>query len=179
MKNLLHKTYTYLAGPMQFTQHGQTWREMVKKELSPLGIRIFDPYNKPFLNELYLEGNEDKGQMDKWEKEGRIDLIENKMRAVRSSDLALCDKADFGIFYLNPSIATVGTIEELTTMNRAKRPCFVLWDNDKPSYWLLGMLKSKYIYRTWEKLLGTIKAIDSGEIEPDSRRWKLLSPEYR
>jgi len=176
---ILNKTSVYLAGPIQFTKDSESWRDMVTQELHPLGIKIFNPLCKPFLDPKYLEGKEDQIQMDNWAKEGKLDLIAEKMHRVRNSDLAVCDRATFGIFYLNPEIYTVGTIEELTTMNRRKAPCFVLWDSDKPCYWVLGMLKASYVYRTWDKLVGMIKDIDSGKVELDSNRWKLFTEDLR
>lgn len=176
---VLYKTIAYLSGPMQFAEDGVSWRQMVTKELETMGIRVFDPYHKPFINKWCLEGIEDRKQLDEWFKEGKFDIIEQKMRAVRAADLACCDMATFGIFYFNPKIFTIGTAEELTNMNRAKRPCFVLWDSDDPCYWLYAMFSRKYQYRTWESLLGTIRSIDNGQIEPDSKRWKILREELR
>lgn len=176
---VLNKVSFYCAGPMQFAGDGQSWRDLIEKELCPRGIKIYNPYKKPFLDSRYLEGQVDQTRMRQWTEENRLDLISDKMKLVRSSDLCLCDKSDAGIFYLNPKIFTVGTIEELATMNRAKRPCFVLWDDDKPCYWLLGMLKTHYIYRNWKSLLKTITDIDDGIKQPDSTRWKLLREEFR
>lgn len=176
---ILYKTRFYLAGPIQFTVDGESWRDSVEKTLGSRGINVFNPYRKPFVDPKYLEGKADQIQMKEWVKEGKLDLIADKMRCIRSSDLALSEKSDAGIFYFNPKIFTIGTTEELTNMNRAKRPCFVLWDSDEPCFWLMGMLKLKYIYRTWDSLLQTIADIDDGKIEPDSRRWKLLREEFR
>jgi hypothetical protein len=176
---ILNKTSVYLAGAMQFTEDGESWRDMVTKELEPLNIKVYNPYIKPFLDSKYLEGKLDQDKMNEWVKAGRLDLVAEKMRHIRISDLYICDISTFGIFYLNPNIYTVGTIEELSTMNKSKRPCFVLWDSDKPCFWLLGMLKPQYIYRKWSDLIQTIKNIDNGTLQPDSTRWKLLSQEWR
>jgi len=48
MKNLLHKTKTYLVGHMQYLE-GRDWRGEVADNLGALGITCFSPYTKPFL----------------------------------------------------------------------------------------------------------------------------------
>ena len=51
MKNVLFKTRTYLVGHMQYAS-GRDWREYVEGELESLGIRIFNPYKKPFVKDV-------------------------------------------------------------------------------------------------------------------------------
>ena len=54
--NYLNKTRTYLVGHMQYAS-GRDWREYVEQELISLGIRIFNPYKKPFVKDV----DEDEG----------------------------------------------------------------------------------------------------------------------
>ena len=49
--NLLNKTKTYLVGHMEYAD-GSNWREYVKNQLTPLGITIFNPYDKPFIKDV-------------------------------------------------------------------------------------------------------------------------------
>ena len=50
-KNNLWRTKTYLVGHMQY-KSGRDWRGYVTEELNPLGITVFDPYHKPFVEDV-------------------------------------------------------------------------------------------------------------------------------
>ena len=56
--NTLFKTRTYLVGHMHYAS-GRNWRDRVEEELRPLGIRIFNPYKKPFVKDV-SEDEEDR-----------------------------------------------------------------------------------------------------------------------
>ena len=116
--NLLNKTKTYLVGHMEYAD-GSNWREYVKNQLTPLGITIFNPYDKPFIKDV------DEGvnvRLDSREllKMGKYDEVEKKFREIRIYDLNLVDRSDFIIAHIIPEVASWGTAEELVTANRAK-----------------------------------------------------------
>ena len=57
-KNNLWRTKTYLVGHMQY-KSGRDWRGYVTEELNPLGVTVFDPYHKPFVEDV----DEDKARL--------------------------------------------------------------------------------------------------------------------
>ena len=62
--HILNGTRCYLIGHMQYTD-GRPWREVVKRKLKRCGIRFFDPYYKPFVNDI-PEDEGARGQMSEW-----------------------------------------------------------------------------------------------------------------
>lgn len=175
----LSKTKCYTIGSMQY-ENGQGWRNRAKEVLNSLDITVFDPYHKPFINEIQ-EDEESRNLLLHFMANHTYDCVADHMKAVRSDDLRLCDLSDFFIVYINPKIPTWGSAEELATANRMKKPIFVFVEGGKTKtpLWVMGMIPHRYIYDDLDSVLTMIKRIDSGEQEIDSDRWRLLKPEYR
>ncbi len=177
--NLLNKTSAYTIGHMEY-QNGEGWRQYVEKELTPLGINIYNPYAKPFCENV--EENEDMGAHLKMLMETeQYDEVSKIMRRIRNFDLRLTDISTFCIAHIQPSIASWGSAEELTTVCRAKKAVFISVEGGKKKCprWIMGMFPHKYIYDSVGDVVTMIKKIDSGEKPMDSDRWKLLKPEFR
>jgi L-cysteine desulfidase len=111
----------------------------------------------------------------------QYDLVQTRMWAVRGYDLRLCDICDFFIAHINPSVASWGSAEEITTVVREKKPLFLSIEGGKKKtpLWIMGKLPHKYIYNNVDEIMDTIKAIDDGIIKINSDRWKLLKKELR
>lgn len=178
---VLNKTSCYLAGPMQYT-NGRAWRNEIKLQLQWRGIRVFDPYEKPFLwSHNVDESEKSRDELLAALSRSEFDTVAERMKLVRASDLNLVDRSDFIVCYLNPTVPTIGTIEELVTAVRMKKPIFLIIEGGKQKcpLWVFGMIPHKYIYGSVEDALETIINIDIGVIQIDSDRWRLLKPEYR
>jgi hypothetical protein len=179
MENLLINTKTYLVGHMQYLS-GRDWRGEVTEKLEPLGITCFDPYNKPFLKDV----EEDEGtreEMETWMRTKQYDRVTDRMKMVRAYDLNLVDRSDFIIAHLVPDVASWGSAEEIVTAVRMKKPIFVSMEGGKAKtpLWMLGMFPHKYIYNSLEEIIEMLYAIDNGDKEIDSDRWRLLRKEFR
>ncbi len=176
---ILLKTKTYLIGHMQYAD-GQDWRNQVKSVLEPRGVTCFDPYHKPALNEI-SEDNETRKKLAEAMENEDYGWVSNHFKMVRAQDLSFCDKSDFIIAHIIPSVASWGTAEELVTSVRMKRPIFLSVEGGKKKtpLWIMGMLPHKYIYNDVNEILETLIKIDEGKIHTDSDRWRLLKPEYR
>lgn len=176
--NVLYGTRVYTMGPMEYSD-GQDWRVLVKKFLNPRGITVFDPYHKPFLNEI-SENEEARALLKKWMEVGEYDKVAHRMKQVRSDDLRLCDVSDFGIVQIKPNTPTFGTMEELSNFNRSKKPLFIFVEGGKSKcpVWIMGMIPHKYIYPSIEDVLCMIERIDDAVVPIDSDRWRLLAKEY-
>ena len=177
--NILNKSRCYLIGAMEFA-NGQPWRNYTKDALKDTGITFFDPYHKPFLNSED-EDDEARKQYKEWIKNSEFDKVSEFAKRLRADDLRLCDISDFFIVQINPTIASWGSAEELTTINRAKKPIFMFIEGGKTKcpLWIFGMIPHKYIYNSVDEIIDVIKNINSGQKEIDSDRWHLLKKEYR
>jgi hypothetical protein len=180
-KNILKNTRCYLIGHMEFL-NGRGWRETTKKELGGRKIKFFDPYFKPFLDDV-PEDEASRQEMMHWRETEQYDLVAERMKSVRGYDLRLCDVCDWFIAVINPKVASWGSSEEVTTLIREKKPVFLVIDDPKGKkacpLWLFGVLPHKYIYNNLNEVLETVKAIDDGIIKINSDRWKLLKPSLR
>ena len=177
--NMLYKTKTYLVGHMQYLS-GRDWREEVTEKLTPLGITCFNPYAKPFMKDVD-EDESARENMKVWMKTKQYDRVTNRMKTVRAYDLNLVDRSDFIIAHLVPDVASWGSAEEIVTAVRMKKPIFVSMEGGKAAtpLWMLGMFPHKYIYNSLEEIIEMVYAIDSGNKEIDSDRWRLLQKQYR
>ncbi len=180
LQGLLYRTRCYLSGSMEFNTSGNLWREDVKEKLNSLNIIFLDPYKKPFITSL-PEDQIIRDNLKKERERGNYDLVHDYFKQVRSDDLRCCDMADFAIVRFNNNIASIGTDEEITVLNRAKKPIFIFVDQGKNQcpLWLLGMLKHSYIYNSVDEVIKMIQDIDNETVKIDSSRWRLLKPELR
>jgi|ERR1035437_500962 nucleoside 2-deoxyribosyltransferase len=179
MKNILYKTKTYLAGAMQY-KNGEDWRNRIQPELEKINITVFNPYHKPFVKDI-SEDDKARKHIEELIQEKKYDEVQERMRVVRSYDLNLVDRSDFIVAHIDPKVPTYGTVEELVTAVKIKRPTFISIDGGKCKcpYWLFGMFPHKYIYDSIDEVLDMILKIDSGDKEIDSDRWRLLRKELR
>jgi hypothetical protein len=177
--NYLENTRTYLVGHMQYAS-GIDWREDVTKELTPLNIKIFNPYDKPFVKDVD-EGEDARLSLAHCQKHGYFNDVAERMKLVRSYDLNLVDRSDFIIAHLLPDVASWGSAEELVTAVRMKKPIFVSMEGGKHKtpLWMMGMLPHRYIYDSIEEVVDMVKQIDCGDKKIDSDRWRLLRKELR
>jgi len=177
--NNLNKTRTYLVGHMQYAS-GRDWREYVEGELEPLGIRIFNPYKKPFVKDVN-EDEDVRGKVEQDMEKGFYSDVAQRMKLIRSYDLNLVDRSDFIIAHLLPDVASWGSAEEIVTAVRMKKPIFISMEGgkEKTPLWMMGMLPHHYIYDSIEDVVSMIESINNGEKEIDSDRWRLLREDLR
>ena len=177
--NLLNKTNVYLAGPMQY-QNGRGWREDVAIWLSEMGIKALDPYNKPFLF-APSEAEDDHSRLYMKLEAGDYEAVHQHMKEIIRYDLACVDRSDFILTYIDPTINTIGTINELSLARSLRKPVFIVVKGGikKCPLWLLGMFKPNYFYSSFEEVKNMLTKINDGETLPDSSRWRLLKPHLR
>lgn len=179
--NILRNTQCYLIGHMQYV-NGAGWRENFTKFADNLGIKIYDPYHKPFLHNT-PEDEVTREMLRHWMETEQYDLVAQWMKRVRGDDLRCCDKCDFFVAVIKPQIASWGSAEEITTVIREKKPLFLVIDDEKGKkatpLWLMAIMPHKYIYNSLEEVKEMVSAIDSGLVKMSSDRWKLFKPEKR
>jgi len=159
---------------------GRDWRKEVTEKLATLDITCFNPYEKPFIKDVE-EDESSRQEMETWMSTKQYDRVTDKMKTVRSYDLNLVDRSDFIIAHLVPDVASWGSAEEIVTAVRMKKPIFISMEGGKTKtpLWMLGMLPHKYIYNNLDEVIQMLYAIDNGNKEIDSDRWRLLRKEYR
>jgi hypothetical protein len=159
---------------------GRDWRAEVTESLKPLSITCFNPYEKPFIKDVE-EDEASRQEMETWMKTKQYDRATERLKTIRSYDLNLVDRSDFIVAHLVPEVASWGSAEEIVTAVRMKKPIFISMEGGKSKtpLWMLGMLPHKYIYNNVDEIIDMLRAIDRGEKEIDSDRWRLLKKEFR
>ena len=177
---ILNGTSCYLVGPIEYAMD-DTWRFRTQKFLNSLGIKVYNPLQKPFLKDHNDEGKPEVVALMKERENGNFDLVTEKMKEVRNYDLNLVDRCDFIIANIIPGVASWGSAEELVLASKIKRPIFLSSEGGikKLPFWLFAVIPHKYVYSSVDDIMDTLGKIDRGEKELDNERWRLLKPEYR
>lgn len=177
---LLWKTRCYLIGAMEFDDSGSQWRDSFRKGVEEMGVFCYDPYHKPFINDVAEDDNARK-ELKKWMENGEYDRVRDHMRIVRAHDLAMVDKSDFIVFNFNRDVMTIGSWEEFFWANRLKKPIFMASKGgiSCAGLWTMGTIPYKYIYDSIDGVIDMLKKIDTGQVKVDSDRWRLLDYKYR
>jgi len=74
--NVLRGTRCYLIGHMEYA-NGRDWRKYVIDELGPRGITFFNPYHKPFVNDIPEDENA-REEMARWRDTEQWDRAERR-----------------------------------------------------------------------------------------------------
>lgn len=174
-KNLLHSHYYYLSGPIDYAKDPFSWRELVRGELSKIGCRSLNPLDKPISN-VDLEEQENVGARHAWKAEGNFHKLKALMEPIRAADLRLVDKSDFIVAYLDNTIQTCGTWEEIFVGNRLKRPVLIVCKQGVKalSDWIFGTLPLEHLFDDFPSLFSYVRSIDSGENTNYLGRWQIF-----
>jgi nucleoside 2-deoxyribosyltransferase len=164
---------------MQYAD-GRGWRNEISIPLKEMGVIVLDPYKKPFIKDVD-EGDTAREAIQKSIDTGNYEETNRLMKKIRSYDLAMVDRSDFLIAYINPKIPTIGSIEEITTAVKMKRPVYIFVEGSKKAcpWWIFGMIPHTYIYDSMQEVVDELKKIDSGEVEAEDDRWRLFRMEYK
>ena len=172
----------YLAGPIDAAPDlGEGWRKIIGPILrNKYGLKVFDPLTKPIKN------NKETVQIVKerhaLKKNGMFDEVAQAMKEIRGQDLRATDGADFGVVYMTRDIPHYGTMEEVVTMNRSKKPILIMFEQGKEQVydWLLGMFPHEYIFNSWKSLLAYIDNVHSNPdfVDPHNR-WVFWEEEEK
>ena len=177
--NILKKTKTYLIGAMEYAD-GTKWREDMTVFLHDINVTVFDPYKKPFIN-APKEDSETHRKLYALMQAEEYDEVAAHFKQVRAFDLSMVDRSDFIICYINPKVPTFGTVEELATAVRMRRPTFIIVEGGKKNtpLWIMGMIPHKFIYNNFDEVKNMLTNINTGVKSIDSDRWRLFKEELR
>lgn len=170
----LSNTRAYLAGPIDRCPNlGVEWRVWITKELSSrYGVVAYNPMDKPIEIAGEMEGRELRKQ---WKSKGQYEKLADFIKVIRHVDLRMTDKADFGIFYIDTDIHMCGSYEELSWMNRCKRPCLVMCKQGVVGIpdWIFGMIPCKHMFDSWDDLFVYLDEVDGG-YDDGTNRWMIF-----
>lgn len=176
----LNKTKCYLVGAIQYTSNGRTWREKAEIFLQSINVTVFNPFKKPFVEDIKEDETTKQWMIDNLNL-GNFHIVESHMKKIRALDLRCVDLSDFIIGYIDPKVMSWGTADEIFTALRLRKPVFLVIDGGAKNtpVWLLGSMSHDLIYPDFDSLFSYLKEIDDGNIQLDSKYWKLLKPEFR
>lgn len=180
MKKILNHTKVYVVGAIQYDNNAREWRERATIELAKLGIIVFNPFEKPFVNSVPEDEMTKSFLLNKLA-DGDFETVRNHMKLIRAYDLRCVDLSDFIIANIDPQTASWGSADEIFTSLRMKKPVFLIVKGGvkKCPLWLLGSIPINFIYESLDDVIADLIKIDSGEKPIDCKYWKLLKPELR
>ncbi len=161
---LLRNKTVYLIGAIDRAEDlGSTWRSQIQKMLRrKFHCNVYNPLEKPI--DTGVEGEEARKYNRGLKITGKYDEFSKRVRTIRCVDLRMVDKSDFIICYIDMDIPMCGTIEELTTANRQKKPVIVFCKQGKINIpdWLFGMLPHDMFFDTIEEVIEYLKKVNAG-----------------
>lgn len=166
MKSRLFGNICYACGAMDRAPDGGIgWRQDIKPFINSLGVGFFDPCDKPI--DIGIETPDCREHRRKLKIEGKFDEMSNEIKIIRAIDLRMVDISHFMIVNIDLNHYACGTIEEITTANRSRKPIIVHVEQGKKNCpdWLLGMLGPKahhMIFDTWDEIKTYLNIIAFG-----------------
>ena len=178
--NILNKAKVYLAGNLENSNLStNTWRDFIKNELSSLNITFLSPMEPMFIDDIPEDENTIQ-TVKLMRDNSEFEAVHQHMKTIIRKDLRLVDISDFFIFNIDIKTPTYGTMHELVLASQQRKPVFIsVGDKRKCPLWIMGLFKHNYIYNDVEEIAEVLKKIDSGKLEINNSRWRLLNPELR
>jgi hypothetical protein len=173
---LLDGSLAYCPRPIDAAaDYGAGWSAQINPILKSFGVRVLDPTNKPKLYGYNAEETANSvEQRRQWKEAGEYDKVV-ALSEIRSIDLRLCDLAWFGCVYLDMKQEPCGTIEEIVTLVRQKKPVIIYSPSGKSKVkdWVFWMMHGhETIFDNMVDLAAYLTKVDVGEIK--DKRWRLF-----
>jgi len=177
--NRLKKHTCYLVGPMDHARDdGRAWRDEIGKFLEDIGVIVLNPYSKPLRKDTHsrvvLEDDENFKYIIEARNKKDYDEITRRFKQVRAIDLRFVDKSDFIVAFLNFDVLMTGTMEEIFTANRQRKPVIILSSKPKNEMppWYFGAFPHEVFFETIDQVKEYIRHIDQDEnIDLLGNRW--------
>ncbi|KKN46365.1 hypothetical protein LCGC14_0673930 [marine sediment metagenome] len=170
----LNGTRTYLCGAMSYIdiKSTETWRNYLTPMLKSLGVRVFDPYDKP--TDIAIEDPEAQRELIS---QGCLYTAKEGLDIIRAVDIRLVTISDFLIVNVDTDVYTVGTWEEVTLANQQNKPIItrIAQGRCHTPPWILAMLPPSMIFSTWDQVEKYLRCIDSGKLTDNDNRWMFFN----
>jgi len=170
--NRLKGMRVYTAGSMDRAPDGGVgWRTWITPKLQKFGCAIINPCQKPI--DIASEDIENRQYREQLLKDGKYDELSEQMKILRIVDLRCVDISDFVIVHFDTKQYMCGTLEEIVTANREKKPILIYSPHgiNEIYHWMFGMLPHKLFFDDWDKLFQYLEDIDSGKNNEHLKRW--------
>ena len=177
--NILDGSITYLIGSIEYSNDdGVGWRQHLMNLCWDSGLRIkfLDPCNKPV--KIAGEIGAEKSRLTALKEQGKFEEIAPIINYIRRVDLRFVDYSDFVIAYIDPSIPSWGSPDEIYSAEREHKPilCIVKGGKTKIPVWLIDVIRFEEIFDSPEDLVSYLVKINAGIVQVD-KRWVLIRKE--
>jgi hypothetical protein len=154
---------------------GVGWRQRIQTDLADLDLVWLDPTQKPI--DLGLEDADSRSRRAAAKEAEDYDAITKEMKVIRHVDLRMTDVSDFVVCHIDTNIYSFGTIEELVTANRMKKPIVVHVEQGKRQTpdWLFAMIPHQMIFSTWDEVYTYLRSVAKNEVLDDMHRWLFFN----
>lgn len=174
--DILDECVCYLIGGIEFmSDDGIGWRQKLIDMSWDNGVRVkfIDPCNKPV--KIAGEIGPEKKKLQRLKEEGQWAEVKKIIHKIRRYDLRFVDYSDFLIVYIDPSVPTCGTWDEVFSAEDQKKPILVICKGGavKAPVWLLDVVRTEEIFENLEDLVNHLVGINNGTIAMDDR-WVLI-----
>lgn len=170
--NRLKYSKCYLCGPMSYAvDGGLRWREFITPRLRELGVGILNPCDKS--SDFIQENEELRQKLASAKNEGRFDEVREIMRKIVRVDLRCVDESSFIIAYLDITVPTYGSIDEIVTACRQKKPTLIVCKQGKKMVpdWIFGIVPPDLFFDNFDDMFKYLRYIDQDENAPHLNRW--------
>lgn len=158
---------TYLAGNIHITtnnDYGVGWRDIITVKLENIfGVKIINP-----CKDGKGDTKQDQIYFRQLIRERKFAELKDQFYRVIRKDLRSVDKADFLVFYHNPTLPTIGTIHEVINAANQKKPVLIVTDEehiDNLNPWLLTIIKPQWLFTSWDEMIAYLQKIDNNELD--------------
>lgn len=174
MQNRLRGLTTYLIGGIDRADDlGAGWRSEVSAYLKPLGVKVYNPLEKPINRGDEVENRLLRHNL---KREGRFDEFTLLMKDVRHTDRRMTDKSDFIICYIDLDIHLCGTYDELGLAADQRKPILVWCKQGKENVpdWLFAQCDHRLFFSSLNELKGYLNGINDGSNTEDLGKWLIF-----
>ena len=177
MSGKLNGSKVYLIGSVDRVdiETAKKWRVEVSTTLSKLGVKSYDPCNKPtqYAQEINI-----RQQREQLIEEENYTALSELMRPICRYDLRMLDKSDFMIVYVDVDVHIAGSYHELAWALLRRKPTLVVVKQGKKNcpYWWFGVMPHEHIFSSFDEMYEYLCGVNSGVF--DSKHWKFFYPDF-
>lgn len=183
MSRVLNRIKIYLAGNLENIHLTKlnyiNWRDKFEMLVKPMGIICLSPLKKTFKN-FKNDSLQDNIDLKAKLADGKYEEVSKEMKMIRQKDLRLVDIADVLITYLDPSVPSWGTPNEIYLAETLRKPSYLILDGGFKNcpLWLTAVYSRDRIMDDIESMVKKLERLNEGSEELDNRYWRLLTEEY-
>lgn len=171
--NKLKGQFSYLIGNMDGIsfEKATSWRKDISKFLKSMNVLVLDPTDKP--NDSFIEDQEFRKKRKEALEQEDYNTVVSMMKPTRSIDLRCVDKSDFLVCNIDIEGKPFGSIEEIVTANRQKKPIIIHCPQGKKALppWAFAMCPHELFFDTWDDVQTYLFAVNSGMDSRTFDRW--------